>query len=90
MITSHPKNSRRRCIKAISENTIIAMVVNGFMFPSLLFHKAVNIACLLPFVSCYFKEYITGADNRKTSPCMFRIEVRLPSDRLTGMNNTIP
>jgi hypothetical protein len=36
MTTSHPKNSRRRCITAISENTIIAMVVNGIMIPSFL------------------------------------------------------
>jgi hypothetical protein len=32
IITSQQKNSQRRCIKAISENTIIAMVVNGFIF----------------------------------------------------------
>jgi hypothetical protein len=31
MTTSHSKNSRRRCIKPISEKTIIVMVVNGFI-----------------------------------------------------------
>jgi hypothetical protein len=36
IIISHPKNRRRRCIKPISENTIIAMVVNGFMILSFL------------------------------------------------------
>ena len=48
MITSHPKNSRRRCIKAISENTIIAMGVNGFMIRSFLSRKVVSITYLLP------------------------------------------
>ena len=65
MVTSQTKNSRRRCIKAITENTIITMVVNGFMIRSLLFHKVVDIAYLFPFAPCRFKEYITGADNRK-------------------------
>jgi hypothetical protein len=65
MVTSQAKNSRRRCIKAISKNTIIVMVVNGFMICSLLFYKAVNIAYLFPFVPCCFKKYITGGDNRK-------------------------
>jgi len=67
MVTSQPKNSRRRCIKAISEKTIIAIVVNGFMIRSLLFHKGVNIAYLFPVVPCCFKQYITGADNREDS-----------------------
>jgi hypothetical protein len=65
MVTSQSKNSRRRCIKAISVNTIIAMVVNGFMIRSLLFHKVVNIVYLFPVVPCCFKDYITGSDNRK-------------------------
>jgi len=46
MITSHPKNSRRRCIKAISENTIIAMIVNGFMICSFLPRKVLSITHL--------------------------------------------
>jgi len=65
MVTSQTKSNRRRCIKAISENTIIAMVVNGFMIRSLLFHKVVNIAYLFPFVLHSFQKYITGASFRK-------------------------
>lgn len=34
MVTSQPKNNLRRCIRAISENTKIAMLVNGFMIRS--------------------------------------------------------
>jgi len=67
MVTSQLKNSRRRCIRAISENTIIAIVVNGFMIRSLFFYKVVNIAYLFPVVPCCFKEYITGADNQEVA-----------------------
>jgi hypothetical protein len=65
MVTSQTKSNRRRCIKAISENTIIAMVVNGFMIRSLLFHKVVNTTYLFPVVLHSFKKYITGADLMK-------------------------
>jgi hypothetical protein len=60
MVTSQTKNNRRRCIKAISENTIIAMVVNGFMFCSFLPRKMINIRYLLPVVLHSYKKYITG------------------------------
>jgi len=65
MTTSQPKSNRRRCIKAISENTIIAIVVKGLMIRSLLSQNVVNIAYLLLVLLCSFKKYITGADNRK-------------------------
>jgi hypothetical protein len=39
MTTSHPKKSRRRCTKAITEKTMIAIIVNGFMILSLLSGK---------------------------------------------------
>jgi hypothetical protein len=65
MITSQTKTNRRRCIKAISENTIIVMVVNGFMIRSLLFHKVVNITYLFPLALHSFIKYITGASFRK-------------------------
>jgi len=48
MVTSQTKSNRRRCIKAISENTITAIVVKGFMIRFPLFHKVANIACLFP------------------------------------------
>jgi hypothetical protein len=35
MTAFHPKNSQRKCMKAISENTTTAMVVNGFLIPFL-------------------------------------------------------
>jgi len=46
MITSHPKNRRRKCINPISENTITAMVVNGFIIRSFLSRKVLSITYL--------------------------------------------
>ena len=65
MVTSQTKSNRRRCIKAISENTIIAMVVNGFMIRSSFFHNVLNIAYLFPVVLHSSKKYITGVDNKE-------------------------
>jgi hypothetical protein len=55
MVTSQLKNSRRRCIRAISENTIIAIVVNGFIIRSLFFYKVVNIAYLFRIIGLALK-----------------------------------
>jgi hypothetical protein len=70
MVTSQTKSNRRRCIKAISENTIIAMVVNGFMIRSSFFHNVLNIAYLFPVVLHSFKKYITGVDNKEETAFM--------------------
>jgi hypothetical protein len=63
MITSHPKNRRRKCINPISENTITATVVNGFIL-RFLSREVVSILHSLPvelftIISGLIGEYFT-------------------------------
>ena len=70
MVIPQTKNNRRRCIKAISENTITAMVVNGFMFSSFLERRSIlpiycqSYSTVLKSIS---QVRLSGRNDRSTS-----------------------